>query len=73
MHELVREERIKNAFGLQVELDKAHTRNAPGFSINRPEVERLAAYRQRSTAVSHGQRDGRDYARRIDLGNLGAN
>ncbi len=76
VHELVGEERIKNAFGLQVELHKAQARNAAEFSINRLDVEHLTAYRQCITAVTHGQRDGRVYAgriERIDLATLRAN
>ena len=43
VHELLGEERVKNAFGSQVELDKAQAHNAAKFSINRFEVEHLAA------------------------------
>ena len=55
MHELVGEECSKNAFGLQVELHKAHTRNVPGLCIYRSEVEYLASNHECFTAVSHGQ------------------
>ncbi len=41
--EVVGEERVKNPFGSQVELDKAQARNAAKFRINRFEVEHLAA------------------------------
>ncbi len=41
--EVVGEECVENAFGSQVELDKAQARNAAKFRINRFEVEHLAA------------------------------